>query len=124
MISISRLEQIDEYLYASGKAVTQQDHALLEEYDRLVAARYCRPGCGGCLGRCPHGVPIDDILRYEMYAENNGRQKWAMLLHSGIPPGRSAERCLACDAPCSGACAFGIAIRERLGMADRALRWS
>jgi len=124
VISISRLEQIDEYLYASGKAVAQQDHALLEKYDRLVGARYCRPGCGGCLGRCPHGVPIDDILRYEMYAENYGRQKRATLLYSRIPPGRSAERCLACDAPCSGACAFGIPIRERLGRADRALRWS
>jgi aryl-alcohol dehydrogenase-like predicted oxidoreductase len=124
VISISRFEQIDEYLYASGQAVTQQDLALLEKYDRLVAAEYCRPGCGGCLGRCPHGVPIDDVLRYEMYSENYGRQKQAMLLYSRIPPERRADRCLACDAPCSEACQFGIPIRERLGRADRSLRWS
>ena len=124
VISISRFEQIDEYLYASGQAVTQQDHALLEKYDRLVATEYCRPGCGGCLSRCPHGVPIDDILRYEMYAENYGREKQAMRLYSRIPPERRASRCLACDAPCSGACRFGLPIRERLGRADRSLRWS
>jgi aryl-alcohol dehydrogenase-like predicted oxidoreductase len=124
VISIGRFEQIDEYLHASGKAVTQQDLALLEKYDRLVAREYCRPGCGGCLGRCPHGVPIDDILRYEMYAENYGREKQAMLLYSRIPSERRADRCLACDAPCSGACGFGIPIRERLERADRSLRWS
>jgi aryl-alcohol dehydrogenase-like predicted oxidoreductase len=124
VISISRFEQIDEYLYASGQAVTQQDLALLEKYDRLIAGEYCRPGCGSCLGRCPHGVPIDDVLRYEMYAENYGRQKRAMLLYSRIPPERRADRCLGCDAPCSGACEFGIPIRERLGRADRSLRWS
>jgi aryl-alcohol dehydrogenase-like predicted oxidoreductase len=124
VISIGRFEQIDEYLYASGQAVTQQDLALLEKYDRLVAREYCRPGCGGCLGRCPHGVPIDDILRYEMYAENYGREKRAMLLYSRVPPERRADRCLACDAPCSGACEFGIPIRARLERADRSLRWS
>jgi aryl-alcohol dehydrogenase-like predicted oxidoreductase len=124
VISIGRFEQIDEYLYASGQAVTQQDLSLLEKYDRLVAREYCRPGCGGCLGRCPHGVPIDDILRYEMYAENYGREKRAMLLYSRVPPERRADRCLACDAPCSGACGFGIPIRERLERADRSLRWS
>jgi aryl-alcohol dehydrogenase-like predicted oxidoreductase len=124
VISIGRFEQIDEYLHASGQAVTQRDRTLLEKYDRLVAAEYCRPGCGGCLGRCPHGVPIDDVLRYEMYAENYGRQKQAMLLYSRIPLERRADRCLACDAPCSGACQFGIPIRERLGRADRSLHWS
>ena len=124
VISINRFEQIDEYLYASGQAMTKQDQALLEKYDRLVATEYCRPGCGDCLGHCPHGVPIDDVLRYEMYAENYGRQKQAMLLYSRIPPERRAERCVGCDAPCSGACRFGIPIRERLGRADRALRWS
>ena len=69
------------------------------------------------------GVPIDDILRYEMYAENYGREKRAMLQYSRIPPERRADRCLSCDAPCSGACEFGIPIRERLGRADRSLRW-
>jgi aryl-alcohol dehydrogenase-like predicted oxidoreductase len=124
VISIDRFEQIDEYLHASGRAVTEQDLALLEKYDRLIAGEYCRPGCGGCLSRCPHGVPIDDVLRYEMYAENYGREKQAMLLYSRIPPERRADRCLACDAPCSGACEFGIPIRERLERADRSLRWS
>jgi predicted aldo/keto reductase-like oxidoreductase len=122
VISIARFGQIDEYLHASGRAVTPQDLGLLEKYDRLVSAKYCRPGCGACLGSCPHGVPIDDILRYEMYAENYGREKQAMLLYARVPPGRRADRCLACEAPCAGSCAFGIPLRERLGRADRTLR--
>ena len=32
-LSISRFEQIDEYLYASGQTMTKRDRALLEKYD-------------------------------------------------------------------------------------------
>ncbi len=124
VVSIHRPGQIDEYLFASGRDLAPEEAALLEKYDALVAREHCRPGCGACLERCPYDVPIDDLLRYRMYAENYGREKEAMRLYSRVDPGRRADRCASCAAPCAEACPFEIPIRERLLEADRQLAWT
>jgi predicted aldo/keto reductase-like oxidoreductase len=124
VVSMSRYPQIDEYLYASGEAVTESDIALLEKYDRLVSRDYCRPGCGECLGACPYDVPVDDILRYAMYAENYGREREAMRLYASLDPARRVDACVGCAAPCEAHCPFELPIRQKLLHADRLLSWS
>jgi predicted aldo/keto reductase-like oxidoreductase len=120
---MSTYPQIDEYLHASGQPLTTADVTLLEKYDQLVARDYCRPGCGACLDRCPFGVPVDDVMRYAMYAENYGWEKEAMRLYARIAPGRRADQCLTCPAPCEPACDFGLSIRDKLVRAQRLLSW-
>ncbi len=122
VVSIREFRQIDEYLQASGRALSGDDVATLETYDRLVTGDYCRTGCGACLDRCPHEVPVDDLLRYRMYYENYGREKEALRLYSRVPEERRADRCAGCPAPCLEACEFDVPIRERLLEADRLLR--
>ena len=124
VVSMSKYEHIDEYLSASGQAVTPADVSLLEKYDRLIARDYCRPGCGDCLDACPYGVPIDDVMRYAMYAESYGRETEAMRLYARIDPARRASHCLDCSAPCEPSCGFGLPIREKLVRADRLLGWT
>ena len=46
---------------------------------------YCRPGCDGCAAACPRGVPVADILRYRMYFENYGEEKFAMSRYALVP---------------------------------------
>lgn len=121
VVSINSLGQIDEYLYASGQKVSPADVALLERYDRLTRSDYCRPGCGACLSSCPHGVPIDDVLRFTMYYRNYGQQRVALEEYARLPATRNASRCLACPAPCEPACPFGIPIGTKLRAADRLL---
>lgn len=123
VVSISSYQQIDEYLFASGQPLTTADITLLEKYDRLVARDYCRPGCGACLDRCPFDVPVDDVMRYAMYAQNYGREKEAMRLYAQIDPARRADQCLTCAAPCEAACDFGVPIRDKLLRAQRRLSW-
>ncbi len=123
VVSISRYDQLDEYLVASGKPVTTADVDVLEKYDRLVANDYCRPGCGDCLDRCPQGVPVDDVLRYQMYAENYGFEKEAMRLYARLDPAHRADQCVDCPAPCEPACDFGLPIRQKLLRAHRELAW-
>ncbi|HSV04922.1 MAG TPA: aldo/keto reductase [Candidatus Binatus sp.] len=118
VVSIGQKEQIDEYLYASGRAVTPEDVALLEKYDRLIARDYCRPGCGACLSACPYDVPVDDVLRYAMYAESYGRKDEAARLYAGV----DSCHCAACSAPCEASCPFELPIRDKLVRADRLLR--
>jgi len=123
VVSINQYAQIDEYLTASGQALTSADMALLEKYDRLIARDYCRPGCGACLGACPHEVPVDDVLRYAMYAENYGRQQMAMWQYARLEAGRRVDHCWRCPAPCESRCPFQLPIRAKLLRADQRLRW-
>ncbi len=122
VVSITDHNQVDEYLYASGAPLKDSDVALLQRYDTLVTHEYCRPGCGACLDRCPNGVPVDDIFRYAMYAENYGRTGEARTRYAALAADRRAASCLHCPAPCEAACPFDIKIREKLLGFDRLLR--
>jgi Predicted oxidoreductases of the aldo/keto reductase family len=124
VVTIHRPAQIDEYLYASGEKISDDDLALLHRYDRLVDSRYCRPGCGECLDRCPFDIPINDWLRYAMYYEGYGAERRAILYYqeSRRRVGHGAEVCSSCSAPCQDACPSGIPIRGELMRTDRLLQ--
>ncbi len=124
VVTMTRFGQIDEYLYASGKKPSGDDVALLEKYDRLIARRYCRPGCGECLDACPYGVPVDDVLRYAMYADRYGQEKEAMRRYADVDPRRRADHCAGCPAPCEARCPFEIPMRTELSRAHRLLSWT
>ena len=111
VISLWESAQLDEFLYASGQRPDAHDLAVLERYQELTAATHCRPHCGACLGACPEGVPIDDVLRHRMYFEDFGAQKEAMRLYSKLETNASA--CSGCPAPCLGSCPDGIPIASR-----------
>jgi predicted aldo/keto reductase-like oxidoreductase len=112
--------QVDEYLAASGTELEPADVARLERYDRLVAGDYCQPHCGVCLDACPVSLPIDDVLRYRMYAKDYHWEREGKLRYAALE--RSAEVCLSCPAPCRGTCPQGIPIREAMLDADATLR--
>jgi predicted aldo/keto reductase-like oxidoreductase len=120
VVSFSKPDHVDEYLAASGTALAPTDVARLEEYDRLVAGDYCQPHCGTCLDSCPQDLPIDDVLRYRMYAKDydwaeEGRSKYALLA-------KDASTCITCPAPCRNACPHGVPIRDAMLDAHRVLR--
>jgi ferredoxin len=104
---------VDEYLYASGTQLTSADRAVLARYDALVAGDYCRPHCGACLPSCPVGLPIHDVLRYEMYFEDYGAEKEAMRKYVRLGE-QNASLCLGCPAPCAGACPHGVPIQAKM----------
>ena len=120
VVSFASPVHVDEYLAASGTALVPEDTARLERYDTLVRGDYCQPHCGQCLGSCPHGLPIHDVLRYRMYAKDygwpeEGRSRYAALA-------KDASLCVACPAPCRGACPHGVPIRDAMLDAHAVLR--
>lgn len=122
VISFTKLEHCDEYLYASGTPVRESDVALLQRYDRLASADYCRPHCGQCLGSCPNGLPIDTVLRYDMYfadykREAIAREKYAKLVQAKL----DASACASCPAPCLGSCPYELPIRAKMVRAHERL---
>lgn len=120
VVSFSKPEHVDEYLYASGGTLDKHDLAVLERYDDRIAGTYCQPHCGECLDSCPERIAINDVLRYRMYFEDYGREKEGMRLYAALDP--KADRCLGCPAPCEAHCPLDIAIRTRMLGADRLLR--
>jgi aryl-alcohol dehydrogenase-like predicted oxidoreductase len=119
VISIATHEHLDEYLYASGTAVQPTDVALLEQYDRLTAGDYCQPHCGQCLDSCAYDLPINDILRYRMYAKDYGWQQEGRRLYAKLQ--QNAAACVGCAAPCANTCPIGVPIQEKMLDAHRIL---
>jgi hypothetical protein len=120
VVSFSERQHVDEYLAASGTALQPADVALLRRYDELTAGDYCQPHCGACLDSCPAHLPVNDVLRWRMYARDygwpeEGRHRYARLE-------TDAGTCLACPAPCAGTCPIGVPIREKMLDAHRVLR--
>lgn len=121
-ITMRSIEQIDEYVAASGAPVlTPEERKALLGYRMLLERDYCRPGCSTCLQACPYGVPIAEILRYSLYYNSYGEEKRAITFYRNLPSSSRAERCAKCMAPCDGACPHGIAIRSKLVQAHRDL---
>ena len=112
VISMFEMQQVDEYLYASGKQLDERDLAILREYDARIAGTYCSPHCGDCSDSCPVGVPIADVLRHRMYFEDYGNEKQAMSLYAALE--KNASACVGCPAPCAGSCSHGLSIQDRM----------
>jgi ferredoxin len=112
VISFFELQHVDEYLDASGRALGARDLAILEHYDRLTAGTYCAPHCGACLGACPEGLEVHDVLRHRMYFEDYGWEREAIRLYARLE--KDASVCATCPAPCLGSCPLGVPIQARM----------
>jgi predicted aldo/keto reductase-like oxidoreductase len=115
VIRMPSVEQVDEYTAVSGTTrLAARDREHLELLGASIGTTYCRPGCSGCQGACPRGVPVPDVLRYKMYFEHYGQQKFAMQRYALVPASARASVCADCDAPCERACPYRVRVRERL----------
>ncbi len=122
VISFREMQHVDEYLFASGKPFERVDEAVLREYDRRIAGTYCAPHCDACAGSCPEDLPIADVLRYRMYAEDYGFEKEGVSRYAALA--KSAAVCASCSAPCTGSCPLGLDIRDRMSGAHGVLSLS
>ena len=121
VVSMEDRAQVDEYLAASGwKQPDAADTRLLERYEARNGATQCRYGCSDCLAACPAGVPISDVLRTRMYAEDYGNRAFASSEYAALGAGASA--CLSCaHRACTGACPFGLDIPELTSRTHRVI---
>jgi len=115
IIGMRNYDQVNEYLSVSGTtSLTTEDEEHLETLSAVIGPEYCRPGCNACYGACPNNVPVWDILRYKMYFEHYGDEKYAIERYGRLPEARSAAVCADCSAPCEDACRYNLAVRDKL----------
>jgi predicted aldo/keto reductase-like oxidoreductase len=114
IISMTTPARIDEYLGASGwRSAARDDLPLLRQYVQMHGDSYCRHACHDCESACPYGVPIADVLRTRMYAQDYGDLKLARNEYARL--GAGASPCLTCaHQVCAGACTHGLAINTLL----------
>jgi len=115
ILGMSNYDQVKEYLTISGTtSLTGEDEDMLETLSEEISPKYCRPGCNECNGSCPNDVLIWDVLRYKMYFENYGREKYAMERYKLLPESKTPVMCDECSAPCERSCPYNLPIKERL----------
>jgi aryl-alcohol dehydrogenase-like predicted oxidoreductase len=114
VLTMDTFWHIDTYVAASGKALTRSDHAALRKYQDAVAHTYCRATCDLCELSCPHGVAISDVMRCAMYFEDYGQPGKAIHHYATLAASRKPLPCASCSGHCTGACPYGLQVRDTL----------
>ncbi|HOS93295.1 MAG TPA: aldo/keto reductase [Armatimonadota bacterium] len=119
IMSVSNLDQVEENVVGGFEASRVGDARQLRRYARAVSNQVCR-GCATCLGACPVGVAVPDILRYRAYHRAYGEAHTARRLYADLPESMRANACTGCGI-CAAHCPYGLAVPELIAEAHRLL---
>jgi predicted aldo/keto reductase-like oxidoreductase len=119
-LAFNTFDDVQNFLALSGQTIGAKDRVLLASYEEECGALYCRHACGLCEPACPHGVPVNTIMRYNHYFEAQGSEKYAMGEYAALETAR-ADACRTCDGPCERACPHGVPVRGLLCLAHSQL---
>jgi len=118
--SLQTYDEMERILPLSGSKLSDRDKRILAAYKEGCGEFYCRHACGVCEPRCPHGVPVNTIMRYFHYFVAQGREREAMQNYSAIP-GVKADVCGECPGYCERACPHNVAVQGLLLLAHNQL---
>jgi predicted aldo/keto reductase-like oxidoreductase len=94
---------------------------MLTDYESGLGQYYCRYACGQCEGSCPHGVPVNTVMRYFHYFAAQRREKFAMEKYHALGE-NCADVCSNCGgSDCEKACPYGVPVQGLLVLAHQAL---
>ena len=113
-------EGIREACQSVRAPLSRADRRYLDAYARRFAHEYCRY-CGECVSACPHGVRVDDVMRFVMYFKYYGAEKAAMQDYAAMPAAAQAGACAGCSGHCMAACPNGVRVQPQLAEAHRLL---
>ncbi len=113
-------EDIDQFLEASGTTLSAQEAKKLSAFTAGPGELYCRHACGICELSCPHGVPVNTIMRYNHYFEAHGMEKEAMQKYANLDTAK-ANLCDTCTGICQEHCPYGVPIHGLINLAHEHL---
>jgi predicted aldo/keto reductase-like oxidoreductase len=117
---VQNYAELDTYASLSGTKLSAPEEKKLAAYAGTYGQVYCRHACGRCEADCPHGVPVNTIMRFQHYFSAQGREKHAMAEYAGLEAGR-ADLCAGCAGYCQKACPHGVPIQAMLVLAHQTL---
>jgi predicted aldo/keto reductase-like oxidoreductase len=119
-LTIKNFKDLEFYTALSGARFGSVEERALEIYRQSMGQFYCRHACGVCESQCPHQVPVNTIMRYDLYFKGQGREKTAMQNYASLPTSK-ADKCRNCDGHCERACPFGVPVQGLLALAHDTL---
>ncbi len=119
-VTALNFEEMRGFLKLSGSRLEPQDKTLLAAYKEECGSLYCRHACGLCEPKCPYGIPVNTIMRYDHYFVAQRREKHAMAKYAALKS-KKADRCQDCEGHCESACPYGVPVRGLLVTAHRTL---
>jgi predicted aldo/keto reductase-like oxidoreductase len=121
--TLNNFEDLEAYVSLSGTRFEETEQEMLAEYTDRFAHTYCRHACNQCEPSCPHGVPVNTIMRYHHYFAAQHREKYAMEKYHSLK-NHPAACCTSCPGYCEQACPHNVPIQGLLLQADLALSLS
>jgi predicted aldo/keto reductase-like oxidoreductase len=118
--TIGNYDDLESYVSLSGTKLNPTEASRLDAYGETLGQLYCRHACGQCESKCPHGVPVNTIMRYQHYFCSQGREKYAMAKYSGLTTNK-ADKCSGCGGHCQAACPYGVPVQGLLVLAHQTL---
>ena len=115
---VTTIEQIEECAAAMRTSFTKGDLDTLKQYQSFLQGRICTM-CGGCAGKCPYGVPHQDLLRLVMYHDGYENDSLAKESLQSISR-QDFQRCSECPS-CSIVCRRGLNIQTQVRSAQKLL---
>jgi hypothetical protein len=113
---ITDMDQLQENVRAMTEPYSPREEQLLAAQLEFISPLYCRM-CGECDGHCLRGLPVEDMLRYVMYADGYGQFELGRDHFKRLPSELAEVRCGDCPA-CSVNCPHGVKVRERVSRAQ------
>jgi predicted aldo/keto reductase-like oxidoreductase len=114
VMSMRNLEQVEQYVGASGESFLRKDRDVLESRAALLERNYCRHACGECEASCPYGVAINDVLRIDTYFTKYQQPDFALAAYRDVEGSRKPSFCEGCAGFCETHCRHGLPVRRRL----------
>jgi len=118
--SVRNYDEFEKFIRLSGTRLSDLEKKKLAAFREGCGPLYCRHACGVCEPNCPHGVPVNTIMRYNHYFEAQGQEKYAMAQYAAIP-GAKADSCFNCSGFCENACPYDVPIQGKLILAHHQL---
>jgi predicted aldo/keto reductase-like oxidoreductase len=113
-------DELGRWLGLSGTRLSEVEKDKLAAYREGCGELYCRHACGRCEPACPHGVPVNTIMRFFQYYAGKGREREAIVSYAGIP-GSRADVCAGCPGYCETACPYSVPVQGMLLLAHNRL---
>ncbi len=106
------IPELEMNFRAMSEPYTPADEKMLYVMNENIRPDYCRM-CYQCSGKCPHGLPVTDMLRFLAYNDFGGNYHQARMSFMELPKEIKEVRCTDCS-ECTIQCPNGVHVQERL----------
>ena len=103
---------VEDFSVAYGLDYTEQEEKFLSDNNLQLGFGYCRQ-CRQCVGTCPKGVDVPNLMRVHMYAAQYANFQHARMELNGIGKEKSIQVCGSCP-ECVAQCSNQVDIKERI----------